>query len=379
VSGSAQVVVIGGGPLGASVTYWLARAGCAVSAYEAGVAGVEGASRHSGGMTRSVDPDPVLDRLSFFGTRLLNRWRVLRLPGSSPLRAAPLWWLLDADLADTLRRRLMAGPAERAALLLTRTEAAHRAPALRDAQAPWVLHDPSAGTCDVRLLVRNLLWGAQKHGARVYEHCPVHVAMDHGGAVEMRAEHADRVIDADLVVLTMGQGLPRALAASRLTRRSVPQVQVTHVPPLPGALIDALSGTYLRPGAEGDAFVGWSGSPLQEGQSAMPDLATAKEKLQRLADTLGWPRVPQVLGLVPGSDAYTENFRPLCEWSSDGRSVHAGGLSGRGLKYAPLLGAWLADTLARRLGHAGLDLLLPELGAVRADLDVQAEMPADAC
>jgi glycine/D-amino acid oxidase-like deaminating enzyme len=235
-----------------------------------------------------------------------------------------------------------------------------------------VLHDPSAGTCDVRLLVRSLLWGAREYGARVYEHCPVHVSLDNEGGFEARASHSGMRLDAEFMVLAMGQGLPCVLAGTRLTRRSVPLVQVTDVPPVPGSLIDASSGTYLRPGPEGDAFVGWSGPRLQVGQWAMPDLAVAKSKLQQLADTLGWLRSPQVLGLMAGTDAYTEDFRPLYEWRADGRSVQVSGLSGRGLKYAPLLGACLADSIACRIGRSGLDHLVPQLELVRADLEAWA-------
>lgn len=374
----ARVAVIGAGPLGASVAYWLARAGCSVSVYEAGVAGSEGASRHSGGMTRSIDPDPVLDRFSRLGTDLLNRWQALGLPGTSPLRPAPLWWLLDEQLADTLSQRLRAGPAGRSAVLLTKAQALRLAPDLRDALAPWILHDPSAATCDVRLLVRSLLWGAQEHGARIYEHCPVRVKLDKDGGVEACVTHTGCRLDADFNALTMGQGLPRTLAGTRLTRRSVPQVQVTKVPPLPGALIDVRSGTYLRPGQAGDACVGWSGPRLLEGQSAMPDLAVATSKLQQLAESLGWSCQPQVLGLIAGTDAYTADFRPLYEWSADGRTVYVSGLSGRGLKYALLLGALLADTMVRRVGGADLGPLLPELEFVRADLELRTGALAEA-
>lgn len=384
-----QVAVIGAGPLGASVAYWLARAGVAVRVYDAGVAGGEGASRHSGGMTRRIDPDPVLDRLSQLGTGLLQRWQALGLPGPAPLRPAPLWWLLDDAGAAPLRERLREHPRQ-GVRLLRRDEALHRTPELHAVRSPWVLHDAGAGTCDVRLLVRSLLWGAQERGARLHEHCPVRVAVDEDGRIDCRSALGGARIEADVTVLAMGQGLPRGLAGARVVRRSVPQVQVTGVPTLPGALIDAASGTYLRPGGDGDAFVGWSGPRLHEGQCAQPDLEVAQGKLRLLAESLGWRRLPQVLGLVAGTDAYTEDFRPLCEWAADRRHVHVSGLSGRGLKYAALLGASVAETIARRGGRDGLARLLPELDELPAPfapfaplaaprMPTPAQALADAC
>lgn len=376
-----RVAVVGAGPVGASVAWWLSTAGCDVRLYEAGVAGGEGACRHSGGMTRSVDPDPVLDRLSRLGSALLDRWGALGLPGPSPLRRVPLWWLLDADLAEVLQQRLheQERAGARNAVLLTREQAQRAAPALRMARAHRVLHDPSAGACDTRLLVRNLLWGAQSRGARLYEHCPVRVIRHDDGRIACRAAQGGHAIDADVTVLAMGQGLPRTIGGTLRARRSVPQVQVTDVPPLPGALIDAASGTYLRPGADGDAFVGWSGPRLHDGQSAMPDIAVATSKLRLLADSLGWDRLPTVLGLVPGTDEYTEDLRPLFEWHADGRACLVGALSGRGLKYATLLGACVADTLAQRFGLRRPARVRVEVDAAREALDARVHETADAC
>jgi len=376
-----RVAVVGAGPVGASVAWWLSTVGCDLRIYEAGVAGGEGACRHSGGMTRHVDPDPVLDRLSRLGSGVLDRWNALGLPGPSPLRRVPLWWLLDEGLADVLQRRLREQERDgvRHAVLLTREQAQRAAPALRTVRAERVLHDPHAGVCDTRLLVRNLLWGAQERGARLYEHCPVRVARGAGGGVECRAAHGGHRIEADVTVLAMGQGLPHTIGDTPRARRSVPQVQVTDVPALPGALIDAASGTYLRPGADGDAFVGWSGPRLHDGQTAMPDLAVATSKLRLLADSLGWSRMPEVLGLVPGTDAYTEDLRPLLEWGADGGTCLVGALSGRGLKYATLLGACVADALARRVGLPRVARLQREIDAAREVLEATARETVDAC
>lgn len=369
--GTPRVNVVGAGPLGAATSYWLARHGCEVRVYDAGAAGGEGASRHSGGMLRCIDPDPVLDVLSALGTRLLNRWEACGLPGPSPVESMCLWWLADDPLAAELRARLQAFDGGRTATLRSTRDAALSERLLDGVRAPWALHDPQAGLCDVRLLVRSLLWGARRHGARLYEHCPIGLRRSANGQLECVAEPRGLPLAGDLQVLATGQGLPTWLpGAGGLTRRTVPQVQVTGLPPLPGMIIDARSATYIRPLASGDACVGWSGAPLDPDQPASPSLQEAETKLRELAWTLGWPQLPGILSLICGSDAYTGDFRPLLQWSDDGRTCWASGLSGRGLKYALLLGACIADQACERLDLAGPGQDLPEIAVAREALSV---------
>lgn len=374
-----HVTVVGAGPLGAATAYWLARYGCGVAVYDAGAAGSEGASRHSGGMLRCIDPDPVVDVLSALGTGLLNRWDELKLPGSSPVDAMPLWWLADEELAQVLRSRLRAQGADRAVTILRTGDAAAIEPALGRVRAPWIVHDPAAGVCDVRLLVRSLLWGARKLGAHVHEHCPIHVGRNGSGQIDCVAQVGGLSLAGDVQVLAMGQGLPHWLpGAGGVTRRSVPQVQVTGMPPLPGAIIDARSATYVRPLAGGNAFIGWSGMPLQPGQSPMPALHEAQARIRELAATFGWQHLPRVLSLIPGTDAYTDDCRPLLRWSQGGRTCCVGALSGRGLKYALLLGACVADGVCHRLGLAGPGRDLPEVQIALDALHAATPAPADA-
>jgi len=352
--GTPEVAVVGGGVLGSAIAFWLARAGVGVRLFEAGAAGAEGANRHTGGMLRSLDFDPVLMRLSMAGTALMNDWAGCGLPGPSPVTAAPLWWLVDEDGAEHFEALCREHPP--LGRLVHRVRTARAAPAvLRGAAAPWALHDPSGGVTDARLAVRQLLHDAVRHGAEVFEHCPVAIGPAGGGApgaVELRSA-AGLPIAAGWTVLATGAAVSaqRLGAARAWERRSVPQVQLGGLPTGLGCVIDQPSGTYLRPLGPGRACLGWPGRVLESGPVPPPDEAEAGRRIEAMYRSLGLQAMPWAVGHLVGTDAYTADARPQVEWREAGHTCLATGLSGRGFKYGVLLGAAIAHGLCRRLGR----------------------------
>lgn len=373
-----SALIVGGGILGAACAFWLSRIGVGVRLYEAGAAGAEGASRHSGGMLRSFDFDPQLLQLSAAGTALMQDWTRLGLAGPGPLVPRPLWWLLDEERAAAARALLAGRPelADRLRLAPTAHWALEQ-PALRSASAPWALFDASGAVCDVRLAVRLLLQAAMQQGAEVFEHCPVDLSLLSGGRCRLSA--GSQTLAADWVLLAGGwtmaastaantgaktaSALPAAWQLPGLRTRSVPQVLVQGLPHLPhaprrpgeaGCLIEHGSGCYLRPLAPGRAAIGWSGEAFAGTQAPAPDPETARARLAALGEAMGWPHLPAIVGHVAGADAYSEDGRPLLRWHEQAGLCVAGGLSGRGFKYALLLGAAMAEGLRQRAGLPGL-------------------------
>ena len=352
--GTSEVAIVGGGVLGSAIAFWLARAGVGVRLFEAGAAGAEGANRHTGGMLRSLDFDPVLMRLSMAGTALMNDWAGCGLPGPSPVTAAPLWWLVDDAAADHFEALCREHPP--LGRLVHRVRTARAAPAvLRGAAAPWALHDPSGGVTDARLAVRQLLHDAVRHGAEVFEHCPVAIApADEGAPGTLQLSSATGLpVAAGWTVLATGA----AVSAQQLgagggwERRSVPQVQLCGLPAGLPCVIDQPSGTYLRPLGPGRACLGWPGRLLAAGPPPPPDEAEAGRRIEAMCRSLGLQAMPQAVGHLVGTDAYTADGRPRVEWREAARTCLATGLSGRGFKYGLLLGAAIAQALCRRLGR----------------------------
>ena len=392
-----SALIVGGGILGAACAFWLSRIGVGVRLYEAGAAGAEGASRHSGGMLRSFDFDPQLLQLSAAGTALMQDWTRLGLAGPGPLIPRPLWWLLDEERAAAARALLAGRPelADRLRLAPTAHWALEQ-PALRSASAPWALFDASGAVCDVRLAVRPAAAGGGAAGGGGVR------ALSGGSGPRQRRGRCrlsagGSALAADWVLLAGGwpmaaktaaktaantaAALPAAWQLPGLQTRSVPQVLVQGLPHLPhgprrpgeaGCLIEHGSGCYLRPLAPGRAAIGWSGEAFTGTQAPAPDPETARARLAALGEAMGWPHLPAIVGHVAGADAYSEDGRPLLRWHEQAGLCVAGGLSGRGFKFALLLGAAMAEGLRQRAGLPGLAPLPAAASALARQMQAAA-------
>lgn len=349
-----RVAVIGGGALGAAAAYHLARSGAVVSVLESGVAGGEGASRHSGGIVRSFDLDPVLARLSAYGTWLMHHWNEHEWPGQSPFKSTGLYYLLDGDDEGTLSQALHAASV---CGFEMRVRGTREAPAgLLTANASdrnHMLFDPSAGLGDVRLTIRNLISGVLALGGNVFEHCRVQcIRPASTGGVDV-VLHSGQPLAFDFVLVAAGWMSRELMPAAQIAAKTIPMLQLDG---LPGdfliPLIDAGSGAYLRPLGPGQALLGWSGTSFDWRQAPPPiDAAQGMACLAALSERVDVGQ-PRVINALQGIDAYTANCRPMVGFLHDPGSIYlATGLSGRGYKFSLALGRLVSRAIG---GHLGL-------------------------
>ena len=167
---AADIVVIGGGIVGAAAAYFLAKSGRSVALVEKGYVGCEQSSR-TWGWCRQQNRDARELPLSNLSMRL---WDVLAQEIGKDLgfRRCGLLYATDdsKQLAEWDRWRETARLFNIETRMLSAQEAAERIPATR---RKWVggLHNSADGKAEPALAAPALAAGARAHGATIHQNC----------------------------------------------------------------------------------------------------------------------------------------------------------------------------------------------------------------
>jgi glycine/D-amino acid oxidase-like deaminating enzyme len=192
-----KVIVVGAGTFGASLAWWLARAGEQVTLVDQFEPGDRRAS--SGGETRLIRCSHGDDAdYTASARRARTLWRELEAESGEALlhECGVAWFAHSADGWEAASERTMTAqgiPAER----LDPAEAAGLFPSLRGDDLAFVLFEPEAGALRAQQAVRALARQAVRHGARLVRAR----ARPDGGCVVL--EHGSR-LEADVVVWACG-------------------------------------------------------------------------------------------------------------------------------------------------------------------------------
>jgi glycine/D-amino acid oxidase-like deaminating enzyme len=165
-----DVVVIGGGIIGISTAYELARSGKRVAVFEKGTLGGEQSSRNWGWI-RSVGRDPQELPLAELANGL---WRDIQTQVDVGYRVTGLAYLAESE-EDMRRHRqwvASAGDTAQKVQLLDREQLEKMIP---PSNRPWVgaLYNPHDGVAEPTLATAALAKLAMSAGATVMEHCAV--------------------------------------------------------------------------------------------------------------------------------------------------------------------------------------------------------------
>jgi glycine/D-amino acid oxidase-like deaminating enzyme len=162
-----DVVVVGAGTFGASLAWWLARAGERVTLVDQLEPGDRRAS--SGGETRLLRCSHGADAdYTAMARRARTLWREVEADSGEALlvECGVSWFAHREDGWEAASARTLAAqgiPAER----LAPGEAARRFPSLGGDDLAFVLHEPQAGVLRAQRAVRALVARAVAHGARL--------------------------------------------------------------------------------------------------------------------------------------------------------------------------------------------------------------------
>ncbi len=352
-----HVVIVGGGVVGLSCAYALARRGADVTVYEKGSLGGGSTGRAAGGI-RAQFSTPVNVDLSLASMRVWESFEERFGVDVGFRRTGYLFLAREAATADRFRENVaMQNDRGVPSEFLSPDEAAANCPELRTEAFVGAAYSPDDGVADPHLAVQGYADAARDAGVTVRT----------GTAVTdvLRADDGDGPVtgvvadgtrrDADFVVNAAGPWAADVAATAGVDlpvsprRRQIavvePETPLAADVPL---TIDLDRGSYFRPEDEETALVG--GHFADADPAADPDaydegmdLAWAATAVERAADAAAYfgPETRVRRGWA-GLYAVTPDHHPVLGETVPG-FVNAVGFSGHGFQHAPATGRIVAE------------------------------------
>src|SRR5437870_694030 len=365
---STDTVVVGGGCMGTSIAWHLARRGVRVVVLERTHLAA-GATGHSGALVRQHYEARIGIRLARESLAFFQRFEK-ETGFSADFRTTGF-------LCGTRERNL---PAFEALVELLRaegvraerlapSEAKTMEPQLEVSDYAAVVHDPDAGYADPIATTHGFAKAAEAEGAKVYGDHEVSSITTRSGSVAGVKIRGAGLLSAERVILAAGNWT-RDLAATIAPRLPVRYVRgevailrrpVDFGPP-PKIHFDFYGNTYSRPEGEKDTLCGYMDTDPRkttrnhELVETLPS-ATVRDLRGRLAKR--FPRMADAQPRGGWSGAYDvtpDSYPILDRFGPDGLFV-AVGFSGHGFKLSPEVGRLLAEFVATGRRPEGLEAL----------------------
>ena len=349
VARDVDIVIVGGGIVGASCAYFLAERGAEVLLLEAGRIGREASGVNAGGVRQQARALPEMP-LALESVRL---WADLERRLEVPLeyeRCGDLRIVENAE--DAARLRAVAARERETGLALEWVDGAALR-ALVPSIAPGVLGGtfcPTGGQANPLRVAAAIGRRARDLGAIVWEGCPVRALARDGEGFALDCAHGR--VRASRVVLAAGAWTPivaEGLGARLPISLFVPQMQATvPLPPVLGTVLlgftRKLSMKQMRSGA---VLVGG-------GKRGWGDLVTRAKGLAAESMRLGAVDAVEVLPLLGrtettrtwvGLEGLTSDEMPIIDCLETDRVYVGAGFCGHGFAIGPVVGRLLAEWL----------------------------------
>ncbi len=354
----ADVLVVGGGCIGASTAFHLARRGEAVVLLEKGHV-ASGATGHSGAIVRQHYESRLGIRLARRSLAFFQRFEEetgqtcdFRTTGFLSGTRARDEAAFDALVGLLRSEGVRAGR-------LTAAEAVSLEPQMDASDYTAVVHDPDAGYADPIATATGFARAAERSGARVLEGHEVHEVQVRRGRVSGVRLRGGGAIAADRVLVAAGNWTPELVAGLgvRVPIRFVRgQVAILRRPAgftnAPMIHFDFYHNTYSRPEAEKDVLVGYMDTDprktvrdheLRDDAVPGPTVRDLRSRLAKRFPAMG--RAQPHGGWAGVYDVTPDAFPILDAVGPEGLFV-AVGFSGHGFKLSPEIGRLLAEYLA---------------------------------
>lgn len=345
---SCDVIVIGGGIVGAAVGSALAELGVDTVLVERGCVGSEGASRYSGGIVRLYDPDRRLMELTAYAYARMRDTRSGEA-FSSTVRRTGVYFVLEEDIeADALATGPLLEDAARHIQVLSRREAVEGGAAIRADGPGSVLWEADGGYGDVRASARMLIQNLRRDGL-VLENTDARLDSVSADGAVLRV--ASTEIRGRCVVIAAGSHSADLVPELALQVRSIPMARMATRRPVRMPIIDAAWASYMVPVGEGVMQVG----SRARTQGDRPDDLTfdadaiVDDACRRVEAITGEAGFAAPIDIVRGYDAYGEDG-PLIGHQGERSLFLAVGFSGIGYKLSIGVGWLLARRIAASLG-----------------------------
>ncbi|WP_126663236.1 NAD(P)/FAD-dependent oxidoreductase [Haloterrigena salifodinae] len=350
-----EVAVVGGGAVGATTAYDLAREGADVTLYEKDQI-ASGSSGRAAGICYDAFADPLDAEIA---SDAIERFRSLSGDETFPFVECPYVWLAregDAERADAIRDQVERMQENGVVALEADGDAlADRFDALRTDDVAVAGIAGGAGYSDPATYTACLAAAADGAGATLAPETPVEVATDPARIV--LEDGTEREVDA--VVVAAGAHTKQLLADAGLSIAMKPyrvQALVADADVDEPICYDASDSFYLRPHPDGllagDGTEYVEGDPDDYDRDADPDFAD--DLLERVRHRL--PDADLELERAwAGLCTATPDRDPLVGELEDGIYV-ATGFQGHGFMRAPAIGQRLAEQV---VGGEGIDAFDP--------------------
>ncbi|WP_255197478.1 NAD(P)/FAD-dependent oxidoreductase [Halorarius litoreus] len=348
-----QVTVVGGGIVGLSSAYYLARDGADVTLLEKHSLGMGSTARSAGGI-RTQFSTPVNVELSL---RSLDVWDTFREEFGVDIahnRNGYLFVTAEEETAERFREDVtMQNDLGAESEFITPAEARELCPGLETDDLVNATYNGQDGFADPNLAVQGYAQQAREEGVDIRPKTPVTDVRTDGNAVT-GVETADETIDADFVVNAAG-AWSRTIAEMadvdlpiHPRRRQLavvdPQRTLSEDVPL---TINLDSGSYFRPERDGAALVGghFGDDPDVDADyySDSLDIEWAATAVERAAEyTAYFGGDSRIRRGWAGLYAVTPDHHPIIEETTSG-FITAAGFSGHGFQHAPATGQIVSE------------------------------------
>ena len=344
------VAVVGGGAVGTTVAYDLARRGAAVTLYEADAIG-GGATYRSAGICHDAFVDPTDAAVAGEG---IDRLRRVSGDDTFAFHECPyVWFARDGD--DERVAELEAGiqrmQAEGVIALEVDADALEeRFPAMTVEDIATGGIAGAAGYLDPVRYTACLAAAARGAGADLVTETAVSLETDPVRVVTDEEEHA---VDAVVVAAGAASGSLLSAAGCPVALQPVAvQAAILEAPPLEAMWQDCTTGCYGRPHPDGVVAGNGTLERVEPDGSLETDPAVTEHIREAVTDRVG--AVEGVERSWTGRCVATPDGLPLVGAVTDGVFV-ASGFEGQGILRAPAVGERLADQVCGGAGIAAYD------------------------
>ncbi|MBD0328598.1 MAG: FAD-binding oxidoreductase [Thermoleophilia bacterium] len=346
----ADVAVVGGGVMGTSIAFHLARRGADVVLLERGAV-CSGPTRHSTAIIRLHYSQPLLVRLAAYGLRAYLAFAD-EVGADAGFRRTGMVFAVPEAEGELLAANVELGRREGANTRVLAAEEARELEPRLDMTGLSSCFEPDAGYCDPYAVAAGYAAAAERRGAAITPGIVVERVREDGVDTRAGRVEAGAVVVAagpwsPALLAPLGYALPVTAAPAEVGRYRLP---ASFGPPPPAVAIFAGEQFYLRPAEPGFVEVG-SLAPEHTQSPVDPDRpveGARDETLARYARALS-ARLPTAAG-GHWRGAWTGIYDVTPDWEpvlgtvpGRDRVVAAAGFSGHGFKLAPAVGVAVAE------------------------------------
>ncbi|TNH43573.1 NAD(P)/FAD-dependent oxidoreductase [Photorhabdus luminescens] len=333
-----QIIVIGGGIVGATVAANLALKGLNVSLIEQETIGGNGATKFSGALFRVHDPDHEIAKLTRRSVELMQESQVGKIfkkmfKQTGIIYAAELNQknieLIKTsirDYSDSLYPLELIS-AEKAFELTNGCYSKHN--------NRIILFEPKGGFGYIRNTASNLAQIVRDTGNLVLENTKVHAITTENGKAIVQLAHS--TIEADYIVLAIGAWTKTLAYKLPVNAKSIPlaNIRTSYSTNMP--IIDTETGTHIVPLNE---YYYQAGSKIRNA-AEIPENIEYNDNIiendisERLIKSNFKHQPENILSIIKGYDSYTPDERPILDFIDEEKKCFvAAGFCGIGYKIA---------------------------------------------